>query len=62
MAKAQQRSRAWSKTMFAKEIDRASYIDEMPPTQFMGYDQLEVEEVSLLKEFEVNSQKIMNFW
>ena len=61
MEKAQQRSRAGSKKMFAKEIDRAAYIDEMPPTEFVGYEHTATENVSLLKEFELQWQKVMIF-
>jgi alanyl-tRNA synthetase len=47
--------------MFSKEIDRATHIDGLQPTRFLGYDQLEVENVSLIKDFEVEGQRVMVF-
>jgi len=47
--------------MFAKEVDRAAYIDEIPPTEFVGYGNLLAEDVSLLKDFEVEGQRVLIF-
>ena len=57
----QERSRAWSKDMFKQWIDRASHLQWIPPTTFIGYDVMESEGMKLLKDFDVNGQKILIF-
>lgn len=57
----QQRSRAWSKDMFKQWIDRWQYLQWILPTKFLGYNELESEEVILLKDFEVQGQRILVF-
>ena len=47
--------------MFAKDIDWAKYIEGLPPTVFVGYERLELEGVKILKEFEVQGQKVLVF-
>lgn len=61
MERAQELSRQWSKDMFAKNVDRASFIDDVLPTKFVWYDELEVEWVQLLKDFEVEWQRVLVF-
>lgn len=57
----QQRSRAWSKDMFKQWIDRANYLQWIPPTVFLGYTTLASDKVQLLKDFEVQWQRILVF-
>lgn len=57
----QKRSRAGSKDMFKQGVDRSKYVEAMPPTKFIGYESLYSEEVKLLKDFEVNNQRILIF-
>jgi len=47
--------------MFIKETDRASVIEGLPPTQFIGYEELETVEVNLLKDTVVENQRILIF-
>jgi len=57
----QERSRAWSKDMFKQWIDRASHLQWIPPTTFIGYDVMESEGMKLLKDFDVTGQRILVF-
>lgn len=57
----QERSRAWSKDMFKQWIDRASYLQWIPPTKFIGYETMESDDIQLLKDFEVWWQRILVF-
>lgn len=61
MQTAQQKSRAWAKQMFIKEVDRASYIEWLAPTLFVGYDSLESKEAKILKDFELEWQRVLIF-
>jgi alanyl-tRNA synthetase len=57
----QERSRAWSKDMFKQWIDRASYLQGIAPTKFVGYETLESDGMKLLKDFEVQWQRVLVF-
>jgi|GEM_PF-6121609 len=57
----QERSRAGSKDMFKQGVDRSKYVEGMPPTKFSGYNHLYTDEVKLLKDFEVNGQRVLIF-
>lgn len=57
----QERSRAWSKDMFKQWIDRANYLQWVAPTQFIWYDTLESTDVSVLKDFDIQWQRILIF-
>ena len=57
----QERSRAGSKDMFKQWVDRSKYVQWMPPTKFLGYGNLHSENVKLLKDFEVNGQRVLIF-
>lgn len=57
----QERSRAWSKDMFKQWIDRASHLQGITPTIFVGYETLESDGMKLLKDFEVGWQRILVF-
>ncbi len=57
----QERSRAGSKDMFKQWTDRASYTQGIAPTQFIWYDALESDSIQLLKDFEIEWQRILIF-
>ncbi len=57
----QERSRAWSKDMFKQGIDRWTYLQGIPPTIFVGYNEFEITHVNLLKDFEVQGQRVLVF-
>ncbi len=57
----QARSRAWSKDMFKQWIDWATYTQGIPQTIFIGYETLEAVDMNVLKDFEVNGQRVLIF-
>jgi alanyl-tRNA synthetase len=57
----QTRSRAWSKDMFKQWIDRASHLQWIPATTFVGYATLASDDMKLLKDFDVWWQRILVF-
>jgi alanyl-tRNA synthetase len=57
----QQRSRAWSKDMFKQWIDWASHLQWILPTKFLGYEKLLANDIVLLKDFNVQWQRILVF-
>lgn len=57
----QERSRAGSKDMFTQGIDRASYLQGVSATEFLGYNILKIDEVKLLKDFDVQGQRVLIF-
>ena len=57
----QERSRAWSKDMFKQGIDRAMHTQGIPQTIFVWYGALETQDIILLKDFEVESQRVLIF-
>jgi alanyl-tRNA synthetase len=56
-----QRSRQATKGKFTKDIDWSVYIQDIPTTQFIGYDSLEARDAKLLKDFEVNGHRVLIF-
>jgi alanyl-tRNA synthetase len=61
MDQAKQRSKADAKNVFKRWIDWAKYLEGIPPTEFVGYDKLELENPKLLKYFEVEWNKVYIF-
>jgi len=57
----QERSRAWSKDMFAHGVDWAKYLQWISVTKFVWYDAMEYEKIVLLKDFLVDWQRILVF-
>jgi alanyl-tRNA synthetase len=51
---AKEKSRQATKDVFKRWIDWAKYIHWLPPTKFVWYDQLEVDDAKIIKEFEVD--------
>jgi len=61
MERAQELSRQGGKKMFTKVVNRADHIEGLPQTKFVGYKLLEQEKVSILKDFEIDGQRILVF-
>ena len=61
MQTAQDRSRQWAAKKFHKDIDWAAIIDGLPPTEFVGYDALQAEWAKLLKDVDVQGQRVLVF-
>lgn len=59
---AKEKSRQGSKAMFQKSADWSKYLEGIPATEFVGYDQLSFSSSKLLKEVETEEgQKILIF-
>jgi len=61
MQKAKEKSKANAKDVFKRWIDWAKYLEGIQPTEFVGYDNLELENPKLLKKIELDWQKILVF-
>jgi alanyl-tRNA synthetase len=57
----QERSRKWSKDKFTIDVDRGKHVSWLPATKFLWYTKLNLENPKLLKDFEVNNQRILIF-
>jgi alanyl-tRNA synthetase len=57
----QSRSRAWSKDMFKQWIDWWKYLQWIQSTKFVWYDNTSSENMKILKDFEVEWQRILVF-
>ena len=47
--------------MFKQDTDWSTYIAGMPATKFAGYETMDLSMVKLLKDFDVNGQRILIF-
>jgi len=61
MQQAKEKSRSNAKDVFKRWIDWAKYLEWISPTEFVWYDQLELENPKLLKYFEVEWNKVYIF-
>ena len=61
LEEAREKSRQWTKEMFKKGIDRSKYLEGVIPTEFIGYDQMNSESQNLIKDFEVDGQRVLIF-
>gem|GEM_PF-531374 len=61
MSKAKKRSKQSASNKFNKDIDRASHLQGVSPTEFIGYDRLEYENPLLIKQLFIDDQHIMIF-
>ena len=59
--KAKERSRNATKEMFKKGTDWSKYLEGIPQTQFVGYSEFETSDSKLLKDFEVEGQRVLIF-
>lgn len=65
MEQAREKSRDATKNKFSKWIDRSAYVSDMPQTQYIGYKMRSWDknnfEMKLLKDFEVDGQRVLVF-
>ena len=62
LQEAKEKSRQSTKAMFQKSADRSKYLENIPATAFVWYDNLEYSDAKLLKEIDAeNGQKILIF-
>lgn len=47
--------------MFKKGTDRSKYLDGIPQTKFVGYEDLVLENPKILKDFDVDGQRVIIF-
>jgi alanyl-tRNA synthetase len=47
--------------MFTQDVDWSKYIIDLPATKFVGYETMKTDKTKLLKDFEVNGQRILVF-
>jgi len=47
--------------MFKKGTDWSKYLEGIQPTQFIGYENLESENSKILKDFDVEGQRVLIF-
>lgn len=59
LEKAKETSRKSASGMFKKGIDRAKHIEGVEPTQFTGYTHLEEDDITILKELDLDGQKVL---
>ena len=58
---AKENSRQATKEMFKKWIDWSKYLEWIPQTKFIGYNEFSTSDVQLLKDFDVNGQRVLIF-
>ncbi len=61
LEEAREKSRQWTKDMFKKWTDRSKYLEWIEPTTFVWYKELISEFSKLIKDFEVDGQRILIF-
>ncbi len=61
MIQQQERSRKGSKDKFTMNVDWWKHVSGIPATQFVGYEQLDLDQVKLLKDFDIDGQRILIF-
>lgn len=61
LEEAREKSRQWTKDMFKKGTDRSKYLEGIKPTKFIWYDQIASEKTTLLKDIDVEGQRILIF-
>ncbi len=59
MQQAKETSRAGAQQKFAKGTDRATHIDGLPPTIFVGYEHTDIEDFAVLKDIHVGEQRVI---
>ena len=61
LQEAKEKSRQSTKEMFKKWVDWSKYLEWIPQTKFIWYNEFETSDVKLLKDFEVNWQRVLIF-
>jgi alanyl-tRNA synthetase len=59
MEEARERSRASMSSAFSQNIDWAKYLTGITPSKFVGYDNLSYEDSKIIKDFEVDGQRVI---
>ena len=58
---AKEKSRQSTKEMFKKGIDWSKYLEWIPQTKFIWYNEFTTTDIKLIKDFEVNWQRVLIF-
>jgi alanyl-tRNA synthetase len=61
LEKAKETSRQSTKEMFKKGIDRSKYLEGIPQTAFIGYETLSCTTPTIIKEIDLDEQKVLIF-
>ncbi len=61
MEEAREKSRQGTKDMFKKWIDWSKYLEWVSATQFVGYEQLAIENPKLIKDLDIDGQRVLIF-
>jgi len=61
MEEAREKSRQGTKDMFKKWTDWSKYLEWVSANQFVGYDQLAIENSKLVKDLDIDGQRVLIF-
>jgi len=61
LEEAREKSRQWTKEMFKKWTDRSMHLEWIQATKFIWYEQLQSEDIKLIKDFVVDWKRILIF-
>ncbi len=61
MKEAKAKSKQWASKKFTKNIDRASHLEWVNPTEFIGYNDLESDDFKIVKDINIEWQRILIF-
>jgi len=59
MSEAKEKTKKWSAKMFDKKIDWANFLNWIPQTKFLGYENTEISDFKILKDFQIENQRII---
>ena len=61
MEEAREKSRQGTKDMFKKGTDWSKHLEGISATQFVGYEELEIENPKLVKDLDIDGQRVLIF-
>lgn len=61
MHEARELAKQTSQNKFRKDVDRASYLEGVPPTNFVGRDWLENSSMKIIKDIDISWQRVLIF-
>ena len=61
MKEARQLAKQASQKKFRKDVDWASYLEGVSPTKFIGWDHVADEDMKVIKDFDVDGQRVIIF-
>jgi alanyl-tRNA synthetase len=61
MEEAREKSRQGTKDMFKKGTDWSKHLEWVSATQFVGYGELEIENPKLVKDLDIDGQRVLIF-